>query len=165
MEMRRKDRQATADETREWLKDAEYGILSTVGPDGAPYGVPLTYAVEEGGQSLVFHCAREGRKLACFSADSRAHFVVVQDTRVLPEEFSIEYKSVMAAGRLEEVEGREEKIHCAQVVAAKYSDRSAEDYATRAVDKIRIFRLHIEELSGKRLVKEGKPGMGYSSKK
>lgn len=165
MEMRRKDRQATAEEAREWLRDAEYGVLSTVGPDGEPYGVPLTYAVEEGGESLVFHCAREGRKLACFAAAPRAHFAAVMDTRVLPEEFSIEYKSVMAAGRLEEMEGRDEKIRCAQVVAAKYSDRNAEDYATRAVDKIRVFRLRIEELSGKRLMKEGKPGMGYSSKK
>lgn len=160
MEMRRKDRQATAEEAREWLRDAEYGVLSTVGPDGEPYGVPLTYAVEEGGGSLLFHCAREGRKLACFAADARAHFVAVLETQVVPEAFSIEYKSVMAAGRLEEVEGRDEKIRCAQVVAAKYSDRSSEDYATRAVERYRVFRLRIEELSGKRLVEEGKPGRG-----
>lgn len=156
MEMRRKDRQVSDEEALAFLKAAEYGVLSTVGPEGEPYGVPLTYALEEDGKSLVFHCAREGRKLACFAANPRAHFVAVESTHVLPEEFSIEYKSVMASGRLEEVEDRDEKIRCAQTVAAKYSTVSGEDYARRAADKIRVFRLRIEELSGKRLAKSAK---------
>ena len=91
--MRRKDRQVSDEEAMAYLKAAEYGVLSTVGPDGEPYGVPLTYAVEEDGKGLVFHCARDGYKLACFAANPRAHFVAVQETNVLPEEFSIEYKS------------------------------------------------------------------------
>ena len=97
--MRRKDRQVSDEEAMAYLKAAEYGVLSTVGPDGEPYGVPLTYAVEEDGKGLVFHCARDGYKLACFGANPRAHFVAVQETNVLPEEFSIEYKSVMVSGR------------------------------------------------------------------
>ena len=131
--MRRKDRQVSDEEAMAYLKVAEYGVLSTVGPDGEPYGVPLTYAVEEDGKGLVFHCARDGYKLACFAANPRAHFVAVQETNVLPEEFSIEYKSVI----------------------------SSEEYANRAADKIRVFRLNIEHISGKRLVKAGEPGMGY----
>ena len=100
--IRRKDRQVSDEEAMAYLKAAEYGVLSTVGPDGEPYGVPLTYAVEEDGKGLVFHCARDGYKLACFGANPRAHFVAVQETNVLPEEFSIEYKSVMVSGLLEE---------------------------------------------------------------
>ena len=73
---------------------------------------------------------------------------------MLPEEFSIEYKSVMVSGLLEEIEDREEKVRCAQVVGDK-------EYANRAADKIRVFRLNIEHISGKRLVKAGEPGMGY----
>ena len=159
--MRHKDRQVSAEEAMEYLKASVYGVLSTVGPDGEPYGIPLTYAVEEGGKSLVFHCARDGYKLDCFAVNPRAHFVAVQETNVLPEEFSIEYKSVMVSGNLEEIEDREEKIRCAQVVGDKYSTISSEGYANRAVDKIRVFRLKIEHISGKRLVKAGEPGMGY----
>ena len=146
--MRRKDRQVSDEEAMAYLKAAEYGVLSTVGPDGEPYGVPLTYAVEEDGKGLVFHCARDGYKLACFGANPRA-------------QFSIEYKSVMVSGLLEEIEDREEKVRCAQVVGDKYSTISSEEYANRAADKIRVFRLNIEHISGKRLVKAGEPGMGY----
>ena len=62
---------------------------------------------------------------------------------------------------LEEIEDREEKVRCAQVVGDKYSTISSEEYANRAADKIRVFRLNIEHISGKRLVKAGEPGMGY----
>ena len=72
--MRRKDRQVSDEEAMAYLKAAEYGVLSTVGPDGEPYGVPLTYAVEEDGKGLVFHCARDGYKLACFGANPRVQF-------------------------------------------------------------------------------------------
>ena len=122
--MRRKDRQVSDEEAMAYLKAAEYGVLSTVGPDGEP-------------------------------------FVAVPETNVLPEEFSIEYKSVMVSGLLEEIEDREEKVRCAQVVGDKYSTISSEEYANRAADKIRVFRLNIEHISGKRLVKAGEPGMGY----
>ena len=53
--MRRKDRQVSDEEAMAYLKAAEYGVLSTVGPDGEPYGVPLTYAVEEDGNLTAFH--------------------------------------------------------------------------------------------------------------
>ena len=38
-ELRRKDRSITNDEAITILNKAEYGVLSTVSPDGKPYGV------------------------------------------------------------------------------------------------------------------------------
>ena len=38
--MRRKDRETTEERAYEILKNGEYGILSTIGEDGYPYGVP-----------------------------------------------------------------------------------------------------------------------------
>jgi nitroimidazol reductase NimA-like FMN-containing flavoprotein (pyridoxamine 5'-phosphate oxidase superfamily) len=44
-ELRRKDRGMTEAEARDLLERGEYGVLSTRGPDGAPYGIPLNYCV------------------------------------------------------------------------------------------------------------------------
>ena len=44
--MRRKDRETTEERAYEILKNGEYGILSTIGEDGYPYGVPVNFAVE-----------------------------------------------------------------------------------------------------------------------
>lgn len=159
--MRRKDRQVPDEEAMVYLKTAEYGVLSTVGPDDEPHDVPLMYAVGEDGKGLAFYCVRDGYKLARFDANPWVHFVAVQKTNVLPEESSIEYKSIMVSGPLEEVEDHEERVRCAQVVGDEYSIISSEEYANRAADKIRVFRLSIENISGKRLVKVGEPDMGY----
>ena len=59
--MRRKDRAVSREEALEALRQGEYGVLSTIGPDGELYGVPLSYALLD--EAVYFHCAREGRKL------------------------------------------------------------------------------------------------------
>lgn len=74
-----------------------------------------------------------------------------------PKNFPLSTRASWSPGFLEEIEDREEKVRCAQVVGDKYSTISSEEYANRAADKIRVFRLNIEHISGKRLVKAGEP--------
>ena len=40
------------------LREGSSGVLSVLGDDGYPYGVPLSYLYEEG--RLYFHCAVSG---------------------------------------------------------------------------------------------------------
>ena len=42
-QLRRKDRGMNADEAAQLLAAGEYGVLSTVGEDAQPYGVPFSY--------------------------------------------------------------------------------------------------------------------------
>ncbi len=58
-EMRRKDRETSEEEACQLLAAGEYGVLSTVGADGEPYGVPLSYVYRDG--EIFFHSAPEGR--------------------------------------------------------------------------------------------------------
>ena len=51
--MRRKDRELTEEEARAVLRRAEYGVLSLVTEDGAPYAVPMSYAAV--GDAIYFH--------------------------------------------------------------------------------------------------------------
>lgn len=151
--MRRKDRLLSEEAAMRILQDGEYGVLSLVTPEGTPYGVPLTYALEQGERlSLYIHCARDGRKLDCLKAGTAAHFVVVGATRVVPQRFSIEYESVMLEGTLREVTDEEEKLHGLLRIAGKYSaafDGAA--YAAAAGKATRVLRLDVESMSGKRL--------------
>lgn len=155
--MRRKDRMLSEEDTLRVLRQGEYGVLSLLTPEGTPYGIPLTYAVEENGQrlSLYIHCAREGRKLDCLHAGKAAHFVVVGATCVVPQKFAIEYESVMLEGTLAEVGDEEEKRHGLLCIAQKYSagfDGAA--YADAAGKATRVLRLDVESMSGKRLREE-----------
>lgn len=60
-EIRRKDRVLNELRAKELLAEGEFGFLAMVNADGGGYGVPLSYAVEEG--VIYFHCAPEGHKL------------------------------------------------------------------------------------------------------
>lgn len=147
--MRRQDRQLGQEEARQILKENQYGVLSLVGEDGIPYGVPLSYAYQNG--RLYFHGAMEGRKREYFLAHPRASFCVVGKTEVLPEKFSTRYESVIAEGMVKELDG-EEKVIALSALIEKYSSEFREKgdaYIQRAKDKTCVFCMEIEAMSGK----------------
>ncbi|MCC8194850.1 MAG: Rrf2 family transcriptional regulator, partial [Deltaproteobacteria bacterium] len=76
--MRRKDRALPAAAAWELLEKGEYGFLVTVGADGLPYGVPLSYVLLEGG--VYFHSARDGRKIDNILFCRDVSLTVVGDT-------------------------------------------------------------------------------------
>ena len=96
--MRRKDRQMNGEETAEILKNGEYGIFSSVGEDGYPYGVPVNYIFYNG--RIYFHCAAKvGKKLDNLKFSDKACFTVVAQAEGLPQELSTRYQSALVFGR------------------------------------------------------------------
>ena len=61
--MRRFKQQITDEECKQILIEEPRGILSMIGDDGYPYGIPLShwYCEEEG--KIYFHGAKEGHKI------------------------------------------------------------------------------------------------------
>ena len=51
------------------LRRGTSGVLSVLGDDGYPYGVPLSYVWHDG--ALWFHCAKQGHKLDAIREDMR----------------------------------------------------------------------------------------------
>ena len=92
-EMRRKDRLLTEKEAREILSEGEYGVLSTMGENGYPYGVPVNYVYLN--DNIYFHCAADvGHKLENIKYNNHVCFTVVTNESVLPEALTTKYDSV-----------------------------------------------------------------------
>ncbi len=148
--VRRKDRESSAEEACELLSGGEYGVLSTVGPEGEPYGVPLSYVYREG--EIYFHSAPEGRKLENLSSGALASFCVVGATEVLPEKFSTRYESAIAEGEIRELVGAE-KIAALGWLVEKYAPqfvKEGEEYIASSQEKTRVFAMRVRHISGKR---------------
>lgn len=148
-EMRRKDREIGCDECIEILKNNAYGILSTAGSDGQPYGVPLSYVYKDG--AIYFHGAVEGHKLDNILANSKVSFCVVGQTCVLPDKFSTNYESVIVFGDAQEV-ADEEKTSALLEIIFKYSPDFIEKgkiYINHAASKTRVFKISIGHITGK----------------
>lgn len=146
-EMRRKDRQLADEEAVCILEKGTYGILATIGEDGYPYGVPMSYAYENG--VIYFHGADTGHKLENLESHNQVSFTVVGDTRTLPEEFSTEYESVIAFGR---IVPSADKTGALSKIVKKYSpgyEEKGRKYAEVSGGKTAVLELHIAHMSGK----------------
>ncbi len=148
-ELRNKNRGMAETEARELLARGEYGILSTCGLDGQPYGIPLSYCVMN--NAIYFHCAVEGRKLDNVAADNRVSFCVVGKTEVLPAQFATRYESVIISGRSAEVFA-EEKQQALEGLLARYSagfHSEGLSYIAAEWEHTRVFRVKIDAICGK----------------
>ena len=58
--MRRFKQQITNEECIELLKKEKRGVLSMIGDDGYPYGIPMNHWYCEADGKLYFHSAKEG---------------------------------------------------------------------------------------------------------
>ncbi len=148
-ELRRKDRSIAESEVRALLGRGEYGILSTCGADGQPYGIPLSYALLD--SAVYFHCAVEGHKLANITVDNRVAFCVVGRAEVLPDQFAVRYESVVVTGRACEVFA-DEKQRALEGLLEKYSAGYREEglrYIAVHATRTRVFRIGIETICGK----------------
>ncbi|AHF08227.1 pyridoxamine 5'-phosphate oxidase family protein [Desulfitobacterium metallireducens] len=150
-ELRRQDRKMEDGAIKEALFKAEYGTLSTVDAEGNPYGVPLSYVYNEKLQTLYFHCAREGHKLDNMAINNKASFCVVSEAQTLPDRFSVKFQSVIAFGKVSEVnEG--EKIEALTAFLIKYSREFMEKgvkYLEADEPNCRVFKLEVKHLTGK----------------
>jgi uncharacterized protein len=148
-ELRRKDRAITNAESMAVLIKAEYGILSTVAPDGKPYGVPLNFCMVD--NCIYFHCAVEGRKIDNFQINKNVSFCAVGDTEILPDKFGTEYESVIVAGEIEEAFDKDKQI-ALESLLRKYSSGYFEkglEYIETLKARTRVFKIPITNLTGK----------------
>ncbi len=147
--MRRAERKLSTDATHSILHKGEYGILSTTSNDGIPYGVPINFCVID--QAIYFHCAMEGRKLSNIDENQNVSFCVVGNTKILPEKFGTQYESVILSGKALEVFGKD-KQKGLEGLLQKYSPAHMDNglqYIKQLIDKTKVFKIAIEELSGK----------------
>jgi nitroimidazol reductase NimA-like FMN-containing flavoprotein (pyridoxamine 5'-phosphate oxidase superfamily) len=155
--MRRNDRETDEQDARQLLARGQYGVLSTVGADGVPYGVPINYVHHE--SEIYFHSAPEGRKLDNLGAmssgansGSQVSFCVVGATEVQPEMLTTNYESVIASGEVRELEGEEKRMALRWLVEKYAPDfrQQGEEHIANAEGRTRVFGIKVRHISGKR---------------
>lgn len=147
-EMRRNDRQLTEQEATQILERGEYGILSTVCTDGTPYGLPVSYAYQDG--VIYFHCAKDvGLKIENITAQPKVCFTVVDQTEVLPEAFATRYESAIAFGAAQKaLDKRKGLILLQEKYSPDYSETGAK-YIEQNLDRVAVYEIRVESLTGK----------------
>ena len=115
------------------LQRGETCVLALAGDDGYPYAVPVNYCYAEG--KIYIHCAKEGHKIDAIRRDPKASLAVIDCAKVLPEEYSTHYRSVIAFGRMRILEDEGEMRRALSLFAAHLAPEESEEARLREIDR------------------------------
>lgn len=142
--LRRQDRALNMEEANGILKRGNFGVLSVIGENGYPYGVPVHYAMLE--DSLYFHCSSAGgHKVDALKNNPKICFTVIET------EDGIKSQSAIFFGTANEVNEKRQLV--LEKLVEKFVPEIAWETAKQgipyALDNILAFELNIDHLSGK----------------
>ncbi|HOD66412.1 MAG TPA: pyridoxamine 5'-phosphate oxidase family protein [candidate division Zixibacteria bacterium] len=155
--MRRADR--ARDEA--WISDlvarAPFCHIATVAGD-QPFITPMSFAYDPDRQALYFHTAGAGRLRTNTERGSRVCVSFAEMGRLLPAKtargFSVEYRSVIAFGRISLVDDPAAAARHMQMLIDRYFPRlrPGVDYRPiqpEEIEEISVYRIDIDAWSGK----------------
>ncbi len=148
--MRRSKQQMRNEEAMSILHDATSGVLSLIGDDGYPYGVPISFALE--GDKLYFHSALTGHKVDAVKENEKASFTVVVQDDIVPEKYTTLYRSVIAFGKVHIAQDAIERLHGVKLLAEKYNPHASESEWRKEMQdcpNFLVLVMEIEHVSGK----------------
>ena len=104
----------------EILKSEPRGVLSVLGDDGYPYGMPMNhfYNAEDG--CIYFHCGKVGHRLDALRRCDKVSFCVYDQGYRNEGEWAYNVKSVIVFGRMELIEDMEQIVRITRLLSLKF---------------------------------------------
>lgn len=149
--MRRFKQQISDEECIRILKEQPRGVLSLIGDDGYPYGIPLDHWYCEEDGKLYFHGAKAGHKIDAIKACDKASYCVMDQGFKKDGEWALNINSVIIFGRISLVEDPEKaKIICTEI-CRKFTDDEAylQHELEHAFPRVQCLELTPEHMTGK----------------
>ena len=139
------------EECAEVLRTEVRGVLSVLGDDGYPYGMPLNHYYNEEDGCLYFHSGKKGHKIDAMAREPKASFCVYDRGYRREGEWALNIRSVIVFGKIEMVEDKETIYEIARKLSRRFTDD--EEYIEREIQKsgprTLMFRLRPEHIRGK----------------
>jgi len=166
--LRRRDRGKDEPWVTDFMIQAPYGFMATVGKQGQPFLNSNLYVYDRDRHCIYLHTHRTGKTRDNVEQVQKVAFSVAAMGRLLPApealEFSVEYAGVVAFGTGTIVDDADECRFALQAILDKYAPhlKPGEDYRPTTDEELRrtaVFRIDIETWSGKQKeVEENFPG-------
>ncbi len=153
--MRRSDRAQDRDFCLSVIDRCTHGVAALATGEDTPYCLPLSFV--RVGDSLYFHCAREGRKVELLKRYPRVCITFVdQDDPSFeaPHNYTTYFRSAIVTGTAVLVEDEQEKIEGLRALCQKLTPQyMTEDLFNAAIRHslsiTSVWRVDMDELSGK----------------
>ena len=149
--MRRFKQQISDEECREVLTSEPRGVLSVIGDEGYPYGIPMDHWYSESDNKIYFHCAKEGHKLDAIRACDKVSYCVMDKGYRKEGEWALNIRSVIVFGRIRVVEDEEKRVEIGTNLCRKFTDDESyiEQEVRNALPRALCLELTPEHITGK----------------
>ena len=151
-EMRRKRQLLSIEESISILKKMTSGVLAVAGDGGYPYAVPLSYVYC--GDKIYFHSAKLGHKIDAIIKCNKVSFCVIEQDKVMPEEYTTYFRSVVVFGKAHILDDGE-KRKAIEILAEKYSPDQEEGRLQeigKSFKNLCMIELAVEHMTGKEAI-------------
>ena len=153
-EMRRKRQALSREEISLILYRGTSGVLALSGDDNYPYAVPISYVYD--GEKIYFHCAKSGHKLDAIQQNEKVSFCVIEQDKIVPDEYTSYFRSIIAFGRIEVIKDEKEKRTAIEKLASKYAPEDTAIGRKNAIDRewtpLCMLKMHIDHITGKEAI-------------
>ena len=121
-EMARKKQQLTEEACIALLQQEPRGVLSVIGDDDYPYGMPMNHYYCEADGKIYFHSGQKGHRIDALKHHDRASFCVYDRGFRREGEWALNIRSVIVFGHIEFVEDRDRVYEIARQLSRKFTD-------------------------------------------
>jgi len=100
-ELQRKNKEILKDECIELLINEKRGVLSVIGDEGFPYGMPMNHYYNHDDGCIYFHCGKKGHRIDALNKCDKASFCVYDSGVNTENTWALDIKSVIVFGNVE----------------------------------------------------------------
>ena len=135
------------------LKSEKRGVLSVIGDNGYPYGIPLNHYYCEDDGKIYFHSGKNGHKIDALRRCGKVSFCVCDGGYSEEGNWALNIRSVVVFGRIEFIEDREKIYDISEKLSRKFT--RDEEYIRIEIEKYGpatlMFAVTPEHITGKKV--------------
>lgn len=150
-ELERKNKQISDDECIEILKNEKRGVLSVLGDNDYPYGMPMNHFYNEKDGCIYFHSGKMGHRLDAIKKHDKVSFCVYDEGYRKDGEWALNIKSVIVFGKIEVIDDIDTIVDITTSLSHKFTDD--DEYIQNEIrlyaDKAMLLKLNVEHMCGK----------------
>ena len=148
--MGRIKQQISQEECIRVLKEQPRGVLSMIGDEGYPYGIPLNHLYLDDGH-IYFPCGKHGHKIDAIAKCDKVSYCVYDQGYRRDGEWALNISSVVVFGRIREVTDEDKMREICTLLTKKFTDD--DEYLQRELrdsfKNVKCLELIPEHMTGK----------------
>ncbi len=151
--MRRNKQLLSIEDTITVLNRCTNGVLACLGDEEYPYAVPVSYVYFN--DKIYLHSSKSGHKIDAIMKNPKVSFSVIDEDRIVSEEYTTYFRSVIAFGKARVIVGGDEWLEGFKALVEKYSGNLPEEAKHKEIvgcTQSYVIAIDVEHVTGKEAI-------------